>query len=111
MPYDVERLAQALKAARLAKGLSQRALAQASGLPQSHISNIERGAVDLRVSSLIQLARHLDLELTLVPRHAVPAVNAIVRSSGGRGSPRQATERLPADAQRPAYSLDDDDDG
>lgn len=105
MPYDIERLARALKVARQAKGMSQRALARASGLPQSHISNIERGAVDLRVSSLTQLARHLDLELTLVPRRALPAVNAIVRGSDGRWT----TEGVPADTQRPAYSLDDDD--
>jgi hypothetical protein len=43
--------------------------------------------VDLRLSSLIELARVLGLELALVPRKSVPAVNSIVRSTGG--SPRQ----------------------
>jgi prophage DNA circulation protein len=37
--------------------------------------------VDLRVSSLVALARVLDLELELVPKKAVPAIKSIVRSS------------------------------
>lgn len=109
--YEIERIAQTLKAARQSKGLSQRALSQASGVPQSHISNIERGAVDLRISSLIQLARLLDLEVTLVPRKAVPAVDSIVRSTARRLSPSASIEEPLAEAVRPAYSLDEDDDG
>ncbi len=70
-----------LKEARKAKGLSQRELAKLAGVPQSHISRIENAGVDLRVSSLVEIARALDLELTLVPRKAVPAVNSIVRST------------------------------
>ena len=70
-----------LKEARKAKGLSQRALAELAGVPQSHISKIENAGVDLRVSSLVEIARALDLELTLVPRKTVPAVNSIVRST------------------------------
>ncbi len=72
-------IAKALREARLRKGLSQRALGERAGVPQSHISKIEAGAVDLRLSSLIELARTLDLELTLVPRAAVPAVQSIAR--------------------------------
>ena len=60
-----------LKAARLAKGLSQRALSEGAGVPQSHISKIERGGVDLRHSSLVEIARALDLEVTLVPAKAL----------------------------------------
>ena len=52
-----------------------------AGVPQSHISKIENGGVDLRISSLVALARVLDLELTLVPRKTVPVVSAIVRSA------------------------------
>ena len=37
--------------------------------------------MDLRVSSLVALARVLDLELELVPKKTVPAVKSIVRSS------------------------------
>lgn len=81
MSYATEYLANAIKAARKSKGLSQRELSDKSGIPQGHISKIENHAVDLRVSSLVALARALDLELTLVPRKTVPAVQSIVRSS------------------------------
>ena len=76
-----DEIARIIRAARDAKGLSQRALAKIAGVPQSHISKIENAGVDLRVSSLTQIARALDLELALVPRKAVPAVKSIVRSA------------------------------
>ena len=104
MSYATEHIAGALKAARESKGLSQRQLSAKSGVPQGHISKIENGAVDLRVSSLVALARVLDLELTLVPRRMVPAVESIVRSSV-RGTLRGG------EAARPAYVLDEDDHG
>lgn len=81
MSYATEHIANALKAARISTGLSQRELSKKAGVPQGHISKIENGAVDLRLSSLVALARALDLEVTLVPRKVVPAVKSIVRSS------------------------------
>ena len=89
MSYTTEYVAEMLKAAREAKGLSQRDLSSRAGVPQSHISKIESGVVDLRLSSLISLARVLDLELALVPRKIMPAVRSIVRSG--------AQERAAAD--------------
>jgi len=74
-------ISRTLKAAREAKGLSQRVLAKLAGVPQSHISKIENAGVDLRISSLTQIARALDLELTLVPRKSVSAVRSIMRSA------------------------------
>ena len=84
MTYEIEHLAQELKSARLARGMSQRALSKATQLPQSHISKIENGAVDLRLSSLVAITRVLGLELALVPRHALPAVQSITRTAAGR---------------------------
>ena len=81
MSYATEHIASALRAVRESKGLSQRELSAKSGVPQGHISKIENGAVDLRVSSLVALARVLDLELALVPRRSVSAVKSIVRRS------------------------------
>ena len=104
MRYITEDIAKTLKAARQAKGLSQRELSRKAGVPQGHISKIESGAVDLRLSSLIALSRLLDLELALVPRAALPAVRSIVRPSGQ--APGAA---LASDSARPAYDLDDDD--
>jgi transcriptional regulator with XRE-family HTH domain len=78
---EIAEISRTLKAARKAKGLSQRALAKMAGMPQSHISKIENAGVDLRISSLTEIARALDLELTLVPRKTVAAVRSIVRSA------------------------------
>ena len=98
MPYTIEHTAGALKNARQAQGLTQRALGRKAAVPQSHISRIENGLVDLRLSSLVELARVLHLELMLVPRTTVPVVQSIIRGDAG-GS------------VRPAYSLDEDGDG
>ncbi len=104
MTFATEYIADDLKAARESKGLSQRALGAKAGVPQGHVSRIENGAVDLRLSSLVALARALDLELVLVPRKTVSAVRSIVRSST-QGSLQDG------EAARPAYRLDEDDDG
>lgn len=69
---------EAIKNARKAKGLSQTSFGELIGLPQSHISKIEKGSVDIKLSSLIQIARALDLEVKLVPKKALPAVESIV---------------------------------
>jgi transcriptional regulator with XRE-family HTH domain len=103
MTYQIGEIAERLKRAREAKGLSQRALSARAGVPQGHLSKIENAAIDIRLSSLIQLARSLDLELTLIPRKALPAVEGIVRAvTGQRG---ENGDQPPG----PAYSLEDDD--
>jgi transcriptional regulator with XRE-family HTH domain len=79
MAYSTEQMVKELKAAREAKGLSQRALSELVGVPQSHISKIERGGVDLRLSSFVEIARALDLEVMLVPRKNLSAVRSITR--------------------------------
>ena len=94
-------LAKALRSAREQKGLTQRSLAERTGLPQSHVSKIESASVDLQTSSLIELARALDLELVLVPRSLIPAIQALQRHS------TQHSERAVAEVV-PAYRLDDD---
>lgn len=98
MSYATEHITESLRAARERKGLSQRALSAKTGVPQSHLSKIESGAVDLRLSSLVELARVLDLELMLVPRKKLPAVRAIIRGDddGQRDvqSARKATNLL-----------------
>lgn len=98
MSYLNQQILHSLRQARMDKGLSQRALSERSGVPQGHISKIERGAVDLRASSLIALARVLELELVLAPKPALPAISALTRN---RQNPQ--TDLVPA-----AYRLDDD---
>ncbi len=99
MSYSIEEIAKTLKEARKSKGLSQRDLSVKAGVPQSHISKIENGTVDLRVSSLISLARNLGMELTLIPRKTVPVVNSIIRSNERKmgatsGETRRAVKEL-----------------
>jgi len=93
MSYESEKLAVTLKTAREDKGLSQRALSARAGVPQSHISKIEGGAVNLTVSSLTALANALDLELALVPRKAAPAVRTITRIISDAPKATQETRR------------------
>lgn len=78
-------------------GLSQRALSKRAGLTQAQVSNVENGA-DMLLSNVVELARALDLEVTLVPRKLMPAFESILRAASADLAPR--TE--------PAYSLDAD---
>jgi len=103
MHYAIQDIITALKGARKAKGLSQRDLSALTGVPQSHISKIENGGTDIRLSSLIELARALDHELRLIPRKALPAVEAIAESTATRVS-AAVSDRSP----RPAYRLDEE---
>ena len=82
MSARVKEIAASVREARRAKVLTQKELGQRVGLPQSHISKIEKGAVDLKLSSLVEIARALDLELKLVPRNALPAVEGAMRAHG-----------------------------
>ncbi len=104
MGYDIEFIVSALRIAREARGLSQRELSAKSGVPQGHISKIENNVVDLRVSSLVALARALGLEPMLVSRKFIPAVQLIVSNAPQDGN--DDTESV-----RPAYRLEEDEHG
>ena len=80
MSYQSEDLIARIRSARVNGRISQRELSRRTGLTQSNISLIESGAVDPGVSSVINLARALDLELVLVPRKLVPAVAGVVQA-------------------------------
>lgn len=102
MSYVAEQILKDLREARVRKGFSQRELSARSGVPQSHISKIESRGVDLRVSSLIALARVLELELFVAPKKSVPAIKSIIRISQGQ---HDESEQL-----SPVYNLDGDSD-
>jgi len=96
MTNTVEQLADRLTAARRRANLTQAALGAKVGLAQSHVSKIERAAVDPQTSSLVELARALDLEVMLVPRQLVPAVHALERdvAPDPRDDPKQVDSEL-----------------
>ena len=100
MAYSTEQFAMGLRSAREAKGLSQRALGKLVDVPQSHISKIESGGVDLRLSSLVEIARALDLEVVLVPRKNISAVKTITRQSRSAVGHMETTTRLSKELKR-----------
>lgn len=100
MKHSIESLTAVLRVAREEKALSQRALSAKVAMPQSRLSKIESGAVDVRISTLLELARALDLEPMLIPRRLVPAVSSLIAQTG--------TQATGGEANRPVYQLDDD---
>ena len=70
-------LGRALRAVRKAEGLSQRELSDRIGLTQAQISKFENGKADPRLSSLVEVARGLGVEVMLVPKRSVPAALAL----------------------------------
>lgn len=109
MSYLLEKTAGRLRQAREDRGLTQRALAQLTGVPQSHISKIESGAVDIRLSSLVAISRALELELELVPKQALPAVQALIRSVEKPGMNNDQPRNVMW-SSKPAYQLQEGED-
>lgn len=54
---------QAMRAARLKRGLKQWQLAKLTGMPQSQISNFERGKITPGLFPLIAIADALDISI------------------------------------------------
>jgi transcriptional regulator with XRE-family HTH domain len=91
----------ALRAQRQKHSWSQTDLGDRIGLGQEHVSNIERGITSPRVDTLLNIARVLDLDLVLVPRALVPAVQALEREY------RLGTAA--GEEDQPMYGFGDDD--
>src|ERR1700674_947444 len=81
-----------LREARLSRHLSQQELARKLGLRQRQISDLERAAMDPRLSTILNVARALDLELMLIPRQLISAVEGLQRAGTDA-------------AKRPKYAL------
>ena len=59
----LQRLGVRLRAARLAKGLSQEAVAFSAGLDRSYVSGLERGEFNVSVLTLAKVAKVVGLRL------------------------------------------------
>lgn len=77
MSVDLSTIGSRLRRARLAAGLSQVELSKKLGVTQGTISRAEVGR-DSRSSTLVELARALDLDLTIVPRRLRSTVERLV---------------------------------
>jgi len=86
-----------IKEARAKRGWGQRELGAKVGLPQPHISAIESGEIVPRFDTLIEIVRVLDLDLLLVPRSLVPAVQSLIRA-----------QKEPELAEKSLYAADED---
>lgn len=94
LPVD---LREKLKEARISRGWGQRELGGKIGLPQPHISAIESGRVVPRFDTLLDIVRVLDLDLLLVPRSLVPAVQSLIRA-----------QKEPESAEKSLYAAGDE---
>jgi predicted transcriptional regulator len=85
-----------LKRARQVKKIKQSELGGKLGLPQSHISKIEKGGADPRLSTVEDMARLLDQELVLIPRAMLPVIRAVLSGE---------------DTQKPKWRVDEEEGG
>lgn len=106
-------IAEAVKIARTEKAISQRALSDKVGIPQGHLSKIENGEVDPRLSSVVEIARALDYEIAFVPRALLPAIRSLERQAAQTAQPTgreikatvQELSKVQQDAQKLAKEL------
>lgn len=73
---------EAIRARRLALGLSQAEAARRSGIQQRQVSTFERGG-DVTLSTLLKLAQALDVELMPVPREDAAKVGSLLKAKRG----------------------------
>jgi transcriptional regulator with XRE-family HTH domain len=81
----LKQIGQSLQHARTAQGLTQAELGTLVGLPQSHISKIERGETDFQWTTLEQVANAVGLSPVLVPTELVPIVESLMKGREGKG--------------------------
>ncbi|WXU00013.1 MAG: hypothetical protein Ctma_0718 [Catillopecten margaritatus gill symbiont] len=86
---------QSLKKIRLESNINQSELGKRAGIPQSHVSTIEKGLINPRISTVIDITHSLEYELVLVPKKMLSTVNSLLN---------------PEDAQKPMWRLDEEND-
>ncbi|MGB4974883.1 MAG: helix-turn-helix domain-containing protein [Cyclobacteriaceae bacterium] len=98
-----------IRRSRESEGISQTELSRRVGIPQSHISKIESGAVDIQLSSLEQIARGLGYEVRLIPKSLLSSVERQVESAQKtRGDQTQQALKTISDVNDNLYKLPTD---
>jgi transcriptional regulator with XRE-family HTH domain len=96
-PGDLPAPSRAIRDARIAKGLSLRALSARAGLPYSTLSKLENGKMALTYDKLIRLAQALNVDIRdILASPDQPAAPVAV----GRRSVTRAGEGLDADSEK-----------
>jgi len=85
-------ISEQLRKTRISDNISQKEFGRKLNVPQSHVSAIETGKVDPRLTTIIEMARVLGLELMLVPYSLVPTVRSL----------------LLGNSHKPLWSIDDE---
>jgi transcriptional regulator with XRE-family HTH domain len=80
----LKQMGKTLQLARTARNLTQAELGALVGLPQSHISKIERGQTDFQWTTLEQIANAVGLSAVLVPTGLVPVVESLMKGREGK---------------------------
>jgi transcriptional regulator with XRE-family HTH domain len=89
--YSVNDIIAQLREARESQGLSQVELGKRLGVTQSQITRIERGASDIRLSTLVETAHALGLEPMLIPKPLLPAARHLLAKQKGGIEPTLTT--------------------
>jgi transcriptional regulator with XRE-family HTH domain len=91
--HGLVKASRALRWARLTAGLTQRALAEKSGVPQSTVARIESGAIDPRVGTLTRLLHACSFDLEVEPRLGEGVDRSLIRQTLGK-SPSQRMQQV-----------------
>lgn len=101
MSSVVSKILDELQQARKAAGLTHDTLAQRAGVSRMTVQRTEAGKIDPRLSTLLELARTLGMDLMLVPKVLRPDLEDFVRSGGrflgqpsGVGAPTSLVDEL-----------------
>lgn len=92
-PEALQDIGALLRQARLSAGLTQEQVADLAGLSRPRYRDIETGAAAARMTTLLNIARALGLELMLIPQALMPAVQSLLQP--------QDADDLPAFAPQP----------
>ena len=84
----LQSLAAELEAARIARGLQYKTLAERTGLSALAVRQALQGRTALRATSLMALADELGLELALVPKTVAASLRSADHPAAATGSPR-----------------------
>lgn len=90
--------ARLLRHARRRAGLTQRALAESAGVPQSTVARIELGSLSPRTDTLERLLRAAGQTLAMEPRLGVGVDRTLIQAQL-QVTPAERVRRLTADAR------------